>query len=177
MFRLFGPEGLGLFLGNAQVDMLIHAIDPADRDHVVLEAACEIELGQFDLVTEDVVDATDVTAVRTDDFQMFLDQRGVYPGVSPFDVAMPVTTRPERRGFNETQLGLLIFPASQEEHLAELINLNRARKARAKDEAKVAAAVNRTAHGRTRGQREAAEAERDKASRLLDGAKREPNDD
>ena len=61
--------------------------------------------------------------------------------------------------------------------MAEVINLNRARKARAKDEAKGTAAVNRTAHGRTRGQREVAEAERDKASRLLDGAKREPNDD
>ena len=58
--------------------------------------------------------------------------------------------------------------------MAEIINLNRARKARAKDEAKAAAAVNRAAHGRTKGQREASETETAKAARLLDGARLEP---
>jgi hypothetical protein len=57
--------------------------------------------------------------------------------------------------------------------LAEIINLNRARKAKAKDVAKTKAAANRAAHGRTKGERQAAETERSKASRLLDGAKRE----
>jgi hypothetical protein len=71
----------------------------------------------------------------------------------------------------------LIFQASLEEHLAEIINLNRARKARARDEAKATAAVNRAAHGRTKGQREGAEAERARADRLLDGAKRDPSKD
>lgn len=57
--------------------------------------------------------------------------------------------------------------------MAEIINLNRARKARAKAGAKTTAQANRAAHGRTKGQRDGAEAERAKASRLLDGAKRE----
>jgi hypothetical protein len=61
--------------------------------------------------------------------------------------------------------------------LAEIINLNRARKARAKDEARAVAVASRAAHGRTKGQRDTAEAERAKASRLLDGAKREPPKD
>lgn len=61
--------------------------------------------------------------------------------------------------------------------MAEIINLNRARKARAKDEAETAAANNRAAHGRTKVQREAAKAEQTKAARLLDGAKREPSSD
>lgn len=64
-----------------------------------------------------------------------------------------------------------------EEHLAEIINLNRARKARAKDEARATAANNRAAHGRTKSQREQVEAEQSKAARLLDGAKREPSSD
>jgi hypothetical protein len=71
----------------------------------------------------------------------------------------------------------LIYQASREEPLAEIINLNRARKARAKDEAKASALANRAAHGRTKGERQGAEAERSKASRLLDGAKREPEKD
>ena len=57
--------------------------------------------------------------------------------------------------------------------MAEIINLNRARKAKAKTDAKATAATNRAAHGRTRGERQAAETERSKVSRLLDGAKRE----
>ena len=61
--------------------------------------------------------------------------------------------------------------------MAEIINLNRARKARAKDGAKATASSNRAAHGRTKAQREVAEAERAKATRHLDGAKREPSSD
>jgi hypothetical protein len=61
--------------------------------------------------------------------------------------------------------------------LAEIINLNRARKAKAKDDARAMAAVNRAAHGRTKAEREAAETERSKVSRLLDGAKRETPED
>ncbi len=57
--------------------------------------------------------------------------------------------------------------------MAEIVNLNRARKARAKAAAKVDAAANRAAHGLTKGQREAAKAERERLSRLLDQTKRE----
>ena len=60
--------------------------------------------------------------------------------------------------------------------MADIINLNRARKARAKDEARAAAAANRAAHGRTKGQRGAAEAEQARAARLLDGARLDPAD-
>jgi hypothetical protein len=57
--------------------------------------------------------------------------------------------------------------------MAEIINLNRARKARAREDAGQQAAANRAAHGRTKGQRQTTEAERERAARLLDGHKRE----
>ncbi len=52
--------------------------------------------------------------------------------------------------------------------MAEIVNLNKARKARDKTVAKAEAAANRVAHGLTRAQREIAKAERERASRLLD---------
>ena len=55
--------------------------------------------------------------------------------------------------------------------MAEIINLNRARKVRAKMDDKARAAANRVAHGRTKGQKQAAEHERERAVRLLDGQK------
>ncbi len=57
--------------------------------------------------------------------------------------------------------------------MAEIINLNQARKARDKTAAKARAATNRVAHGLTRAQREAAKAERERTSRLLDQTKLE----
>ena len=57
--------------------------------------------------------------------------------------------------------------------MAEIVNLNRARKAREKAAAKTGAANNRVAHGLTMAQRNAANAERERLSRLLDQAKRE----
>lgn len=57
--------------------------------------------------------------------------------------------------------------------MAEIVNLNRARKARDKAEAKSTAAANRVAFGRTRAERDAADRARDRAARLLDGQKRE----
>ncbi|CAN5288778.1 hypothetical protein BH09PSE1_BH09PSE1_25570 [soil metagenome] len=57
--------------------------------------------------------------------------------------------------------------------MAEIINLNRARKARDKAADKAAAASNRAVHGQTKADRLLTLAERDRASRLLDGAKRE----
>ena len=55
--------------------------------------------------------------------------------------------------------------------MGEIVNLNRVRKEKARADGKAAAAANRAAHGRTRGQRDAAEAERLSAARFLDGAK------
>ncbi|WP_426050296.1 DUF4169 family protein [Brevundimonas sp. SL161] len=57
--------------------------------------------------------------------------------------------------------------------MAEIVNLNRARKARDKAVAKSDAAANRGAHGLTKAQREMAKAERERLSRLLDQTKRE----
>ncbi|MFN4092033.1 MAG: DUF4169 family protein [Brevundimonas sp.] len=57
--------------------------------------------------------------------------------------------------------------------MGDVVNLNRARKQRAKVDGKATAAANRAAHGRTRAEREAAEKERDRAARLLDGSRLE----
>lgn len=57
--------------------------------------------------------------------------------------------------------------------MAEIINLNRARKGRAQAEAKRTAEVNRAAFGRTKDEKAKARAEREAVNRTLDGAKRE----
>lgn len=57
--------------------------------------------------------------------------------------------------------------------MGEVINLNRARKARDKAEVKANAASNRAAHGRTKAERKAADIERERVERLLDQSKRE----
>ncbi len=58
--------------------------------------------------------------------------------------------------------------------MSEPVNLNRARKARAKAEAKTRAVENRAAFGRTGDEKALAQARRDKAARDLDAKKREP---
>ena len=60
--------------------------------------------------------------------------------------------------------------------MGEIVNLNRARKARDKALQKAEAVANRAAHGRTRAQKQAADTERDRAARQLDQAKREDPD-
>ena len=57
--------------------------------------------------------------------------------------------------------------------MAEIINLNKARKAKARAEAKSTAAANRAANGRSRADRKVSEIEKRRVDRLLDGAKRE----
>jgi hypothetical protein len=60
--------------------------------------------------------------------------------------------------------------------MAAIVNLNRARKARAKTEAETQAAANRAKHGRTKAEKandRAAEARRET---LLDGAKRQQDE-
>jgi hypothetical protein len=58
--------------------------------------------------------------------------------------------------------------------MAEIVNLNRARKAKARGEAQATGAANRIAHGRTKAEKQAAQAETERRARDLDGAKREP---
>ena len=60
--------------------------------------------------------------------------------------------------------------------VADLINLNKARKARSKAEAKTTAAQNRALHGATKSERENLKAEKTRKERLLDGARREDRD-
>lgn len=57
--------------------------------------------------------------------------------------------------------------------MGDIVNLNRARKGRAKAAAKATAAANRATHGRTKAERTRTSTERERAARLLDGAKRE----
>ena len=55
----------------------------------------------------------------------------------------------------------------------DIINLNKARKDRARTEAKAKAAANRAAFGRTKGQKDTARLEAERLKRDLDGAKRD----
>lgn len=57
--------------------------------------------------------------------------------------------------------------------MGEVVNLNRARKDRARTEAKAMAGANRATHGLSKAERTRAEAERDRARRLMDGQKLE----
>lgn len=57
--------------------------------------------------------------------------------------------------------------------MAEIVNLRMARKARARADHERQAAQNRALHGETRAQRQLRTLETERASRQLDGAKRE----
>jgi hypothetical protein len=55
--------------------------------------------------------------------------------------------------------------------MGEIVNLNRARKTRAKADDKAQAAANRVVHGRTKAEKSLTAAERRRATKLLDGQK------
>lgn len=57
--------------------------------------------------------------------------------------------------------------------MAEIVNLNKARKARAKQEAEAQAAANRVRHGRTKAEKANDAQAETRRKALLDGAKRE----
>lgn len=57
--------------------------------------------------------------------------------------------------------------------MADLINLNKARKERARADKSAKAAENRVAFGRTKAEKEVEKAEAQKAARLLDGHRRD----
>lgn len=61
--------------------------------------------------------------------------------------------------------------------MGEIVNLNRARKDRDKAVKKAQAAANRTVHGRTKAERTTVDRERDRASTLLDGHRRDKDQD
>jgi hypothetical protein len=58
--------------------------------------------------------------------------------------------------------------------MAELINLNRARKAKARAGKEAAADANRVKHGRTKAEKAAARLEVERAARKLDDSRRDP---
>lgn len=57
--------------------------------------------------------------------------------------------------------------------MAEIVNLRRARKAKARATAETMAAANRAAFGRTKAEKDAATADTARRDRTLDGAKRD----
>jgi hypothetical protein len=62
--------------------------------------------------------------------------------------------------------------------MTEPINFNRARKARAAEQAKAQAAENRVKFGRTKGQKAVEQQATDRVAQILDGKRREtPRDD
>jgi len=58
--------------------------------------------------------------------------------------------------------------------MADIINLRRARKQRNRAASKANAAANRLSYGRNKAERKAADIEKQRLNRTLDGAKREP---
>jgi hypothetical protein len=60
--------------------------------------------------------------------------------------------------------------------MAEIVNLKRRRKLKARAEAEEEAAANRISHGRSKAERNLARAEHDAARRKLEGHKREPDE-
>ena len=57
--------------------------------------------------------------------------------------------------------------------MGEVVNLNKVRKDRAKAEARLTAKTNRASHGQSKAERAAADRERARIQRLLDGSKLE----
>lgn len=57
--------------------------------------------------------------------------------------------------------------------MGDVVNLNKVRKDRAKAEARLVAKTNRAGHGQSKAERTAAEKERARIQRLLDGSKLE----
>jgi hypothetical protein len=53
--------------------------------------------------------------------------------------------------------------------MAEIVNLRRARKAKAREEKDAEAAANRLLHGRTKADKQRLQAESDRAGRILEG--------
>jgi len=60
--------------------------------------------------------------------------------------------------------------------MGEVVNFNKAKKARARAEKERDAAANRTKHGRTKGEKTRDSAERDRRDHELDGARRGDDD-
>jgi len=61
---LFSPARFGLVFRDRETKLIVvDAINPGDRDHVMLEACAKIELREFNLITNEVIDAPHVFSV------------------------------------------------------------------------------------------------------------------
>lgn len=143
------------------MDVVVDVPDPADGDEVVSEAPDQIQLGQFDLVPPHVIDPAKVFTVGAEDFEVFANEGRVYHAGAPGDCFAGRTARP--------WVGLHAGGPT----VGDVVNLNQVRKDRARAEAKAAAAANRASHGRSKAERTAADEERARIQRLLDGSKLE----
>ena len=123
----------------------------------------QVELGQFDAVALDVVDAADVMIVGADDFHVLADLGGLDHGWTPAGVwGCPNDRAPPW------------LRAIKDEAMSDVVNLRAARKAKARSEAKQQAAANRAAFGRSKAEKTAESAARARQERTLDQAQREP---
>jgi hypothetical protein len=86
------------------------------------------------------------------------------------DIA-PLLRKNRAKGFASTGSSL------HHEAMAEIINLKRARKAKARAAAEAEAAANRATHGRSKAERKLTQAEQRAAKRKLDGHKRNDHGD
>jgi hypothetical protein len=107
---------------------------------------------------------------------MFANLRGLGHGVSPRFEAGGTAVGPGKR------LDIPIVAAKlnvkiEVSAMVEPINLNKARKAKAKTADKARASANRVAFGRTKAEKTVAKLDERRARETLDGAKREPPKD
>src|SRR5690606_5555357 len=113
-----------------------------------------------DLIAENVIDPSDVAAVRADDFLVFLDGVGVYHESLLCESHLGNARHKGRFHTVEVSVG-------------DVVNLNKVRKERQKAEAKAAAAGSSPAHGRSKAMRDTDDVAKRRLKALLDGAKRE----
>jgi hypothetical protein len=68
---------------------------------------------------------------------------------------------------------MALWPGRGNEEMAEIVNLNRYRKAREKERAKAGAAENRVRHGQTKDEKRRSAKEREREAKSLDGVQRD----
>jgi len=68
------PRGLCFVLRDTQVDLFVDRSHPTPRNDVVFQTRAKIQLGQFNLLVVEMIDFSDVVAVRAKDFHVFGDR-------------------------------------------------------------------------------------------------------
>src|SRR5690606_2263160 len=89
------------------MDVAVDMVDPVQRNEVMLPAGLGVVLGQLDLVLAfDVIDGSDMLAIRAEYFHVFLDGLGSVHRSSPWLLNMPpaVTEPPITPAVPSTEL-------------------------------------------------------------------------